>query len=68
MPRPSHSKRDGIGARHIFASHSYLTDPPLQPSSVLRHYPDAILIRKEMDTWAVPEPDKKILDPFRTGS
>jgi L-ascorbate metabolism protein UlaG (beta-lactamase superfamily) len=48
--------QEGIGARWIFPSHYHLTDPPLQPAAVLRSYPDAILFRKELDTW-VGHPD-----------
>ncbi len=46
--------REGIGAKHIVASHYHLTDPPFSASSVQRQYPDAVLFRKEMDTWVAP--------------
>lgn len=43
--------RDGIGARHIFASHYHLTEPPFRAAAVLRQYPEAVVFEKEMGAW-----------------
>ena len=46
--------REGIAARHIFPMHYRYTVPPMDPESVLRNYPDAILFKAELENWVMP--------------
>ncbi len=47
--------REGIAARHIFPMHYHYTVPPMNPESVLRNYPDAILFKAELESWVMPQ-------------
>ncbi len=50
--------REGIAARYIIATHYHYTDPPLNPEAVLRNYPDAVLFKAELQSWAMPRPKR----------
>jgi len=47
--------QEGIAARHIFPMHYQYTVPPMNPESVLRNYPDAILFKAELESWVMPQ-------------
>jgi L-ascorbate metabolism protein UlaG (beta-lactamase superfamily) len=46
--------REGIASRYIVPIHYHYTTPPLDTTLVLGNYPDAILFRKELQTWIMP--------------
>jgi L-ascorbate metabolism protein UlaG (beta-lactamase superfamily) len=46
--------REGIAARVIIPTHYQYTDPPLNPEAVLRNYPEAVLFKAELQSWAMP--------------
>jgi len=47
--------REGIGSKYIIPSHYHYTSPPLDTALVVRNYPEAILFRKELQTWVMPK-------------
>lgn len=47
--------REGIAARHVFPMHYQYTVPPMNPESVLRNYPDAVLFKAELESWVMPQ-------------
>jgi L-ascorbate metabolism protein UlaG (beta-lactamase superfamily) len=47
--------QEGIAARYIIPMHYHYTVPPMNPESVLRNYPDAILFKAELENWVMPQ-------------
>jgi L-ascorbate metabolism protein UlaG (beta-lactamase superfamily) len=46
--------KEGIGAKYLLPTHYYFTDPPMDRTSILKNYPDAILFYKELTSWEMP--------------
>lgn len=45
---------DGICSRFIIPSHYYFTTPPIDTAFVRSIYPEAVIFRHELQTWAMP--------------
>jgi L-ascorbate metabolism protein UlaG (beta-lactamase superfamily) len=46
--------KEGIAAKYLFPIHYFFTDPPINRTSILNNYPDAILFNKELTSWEMP--------------
>jgi L-ascorbate metabolism protein UlaG (beta-lactamase superfamily) len=46
--------KEGIGAKYLIPMHYFFTDPPLDRTTILNNYPDAILFNKELTSWEMP--------------
>lgn len=46
--------QEGIGCQFIIPSHYHFTTPPMDTTSVLRNYPDAVVFKEELQKWIMP--------------
>jgi hypothetical protein len=46
---------DGIAAKYIVPMHFQFTAPPPDYESMATYFPDAIVFRAQMESWALPE-------------
>jgi len=51
----------GIGGKYIIPIHYHFTTPPFDSLLIKQNYPDAILFKKELQTWHMPTEDGEIL-------
>jgi L-ascorbate metabolism protein UlaG (beta-lactamase superfamily) len=53
-PGPIPFVTDGIRPRYVVASHLQYTDAPVNEAQIRRNFPNAVLLRTEGESWAVP--------------
>jgi L-ascorbate metabolism protein UlaG (beta-lactamase superfamily) len=46
--------KEGIAAKYLIPTHYFFTDPPMDRTTILNNYPDAILFNKELTSWEMP--------------
>lgn len=45
---------EGIGGKYIIPIHYHFTTPSFDSSIILKNYPDAIIFKKELQSWQMP--------------
>lgn len=52
---------EGIGGKYIFPIHYHFTTPAFDKKKIRQHYPDAIIFKKELQSWSIPEKENNFL-------
>ncbi|MBT4410825.1 MAG: MBL fold metallo-hydrolase [Bacteroidetes bacterium] len=51
---------EGIGAKYIIPIHYHFTTPAFDSILIKQNYPDAILFKKEMHSWEMPQKETRL--------